>query len=96
MGFALFISSFLPSNPRSSVLFLTKLKNNFLVLFSNKNSYSRLVSTPLSAMKQISKGVYAKEDKELGTVYIKVTKDVEQTAQIIELNGKKIKIIYLK
>ncbi len=96
MMIALMIAFFLPSNPRSAFLFFAKLKNNFFAYFSKKTSYARLATTPLSAMTKMSKGVYAKEDKELGTVYIKITKDAEKTEQIIESNGQKIKIVYIK
>jgi hypothetical protein len=84
------------NSPRLNPFFLAKLKKDFLALFSKKNSYGKLASTPLSAMTPISQGVFAKEDKELGTLYIKVTKEAERSEQILESNGKKIKIIYIK
>ncbi len=96
MLIALVIAFLLPTNPRSTFLFIAKLQRNFSESISKKVASLRLATTPLSAMKQINKGVYAKEDKELGTVYIKVTKDAERTEQILESNGQKIKIIYIK
>jgi hypothetical protein len=86
---ALLIALIFPTNPRSAFLYLAKIKDKFAFL-SQKKSYSNLGKTPAFFMKKISKGVYAKEDKDLGTVYIKFTKDVRWEEKMITVNGQKI------
>jgi uncharacterized protein YycO len=67
---------------------------SYLVRLFPKNNYGKLATIPLSSMTQISKGIYAKEDKELKTVYIRVTKDAQWQEKIIESNGHKILLRY--
>jgi hypothetical protein len=86
----LLIALLLPTNPRSTFLYLVKIKGHFDSLLNQKKTYAYLGKTPTFFMKQISKGIYAKEDKELGTIYIKISKDIQWEEKIINVNGQKI------
>ena len=77
------------NTPRFNISYLAKL-------FPKKNNYGKFTTIPLSSMTPIAKGIYAKEDKELKTVYIRVTKDAEWQEKIIESNGHKILLRYPK
>ncbi len=95
MTIALVIAFFIPTNPRSAFLFLAKLKNNFLAFVSQKTTSESLAKTHLFFMRQIGKGVYAKEDKKLKIIYVRVTKDAELVEKTIEVNGRKILLQYI-
>lgn len=61
-----------------------------------QNTFNAISNIPASQMSMISKGVYAKEDEGLKTVYIRITQDANWDAQIIDYNGQKIKILIPK
>lgn len=62
--------------------------------FAKKLPYKNLLTTPLSAMTPIAQGVYAKEDKDLKTIYVRITKEAKWEEKFIEINGQKILIRY--
>lgn len=83
---------FYPSYPRLNPQFLA----NIAKLFQKKNPYDELKNLPLTAMKKVSKGIYAIEKPTLNTVFVRITKDAEWNETIIEYNGKRFKILLPK
>lgn len=63
----------------------------------NKNeAIKNLSNLPLSQLKPIAKGVYAKEDISNNIYYVRVTKDADFEERIIDYRGQKIKIRFPK
>lgn len=51
---------------------------------------------PTNALNKVAQGVYAKEDSETNTVYIRLTKDIQWETRTIDWNGKKIQALFPK
>ena len=84
--------------PKLNPLFLARIKERMINLFKG-NTDKKLAEKSLSSfstMIKISRGVYAKEDKELQTVYIRITDEAVWDDKIINVNGKKIMLRVLK
>ena len=82
-----------------------KSTQEFIAKNSNKNTVPSTASLnnnlpqnniPVSAMKEVSKGIYAKEDTENNVFYIHITKDMEFEEKILNYNGKQIKLRFPK
>jgi hypothetical protein len=56
----------------------------------------KINNLPLTAMQQLSKGVYAYRDTSDNILYIKVTKDMEYEERVLNYNGKQIKLRFPK
>ncbi len=69
----------------------------FITSFFQKNTidFAKIEQLPVSALKPIGKGIYAKEENG-DVVYIRVTKDVEFEEREINYEGKKIKVRFPK
>jgi hypothetical protein len=61
-----------------------------------QNIINSFNSLPVSTMKSIGTGVYAKEDKKNNTVYIKVNKDAQWEERILIIDGKQVKVRFPK
>ncbi len=92
---------FLASTPRINKTFFANLKNlpnNLIASLSQKsnNAAKKFESLPVSALKPITKGIYAGEDDTGKVVYIRVTNDVEYEEKVINYEGRKIKVRFPK
>jgi len=87
------------------ILFLNDTKNLFASIFkktaettnsSLKNNLKKMDQLPLNAYKIVTKGVYAKEDKETGIIDLRITKDLEFEERKMKINGKEVTIRFPK
>lgn len=93
--FTQFVSKifFIGGTPRINFQFLAKL---FPKKIENQKKMEEYTNLPVIALSNLSKGIYAKEDKQNNIMYIRVTKDAPWQEKIINANGKKILIRLIK
>lgn len=88
------LTNVLPTNIPQSIT--TNIPTNIPPTSIPQSPYDSLINIPASQMNSVAQGVYAKEDTNLKTVYIRMTNDVSWDAQIIDYQGQKIKILVPK
>lgn len=64
---------FYPASPQLNPQFIANVSQ----LFQKKNPYDELKNLPLSAMKKISQGVYAKKEPSLNTTFVRITREAK-------------------
>ena len=95
---------FFGETPRINPNFIASIKN---IPYSIQNiqlakkakidpELEKIEKLPLSEFNKIADGVYAKEDRENNTVYIRVEENIEFEDKIINYNGKQITVKFPK
>ncbi len=93
---------FYPASPRLNPQFLANISKLFQKNHPkgdrplDENSFDELKNLPLTAMKKVSQGVYAKEEPTLNTTFVRITNDARFEIKEFTINEKKINILVPK
>lgn len=63
---------------------------------TQKSKLQEFERLPLTALKPVASGVYAKDDLQNNIVYIKMTSDMQFDEQVMTINGKQVKVRFPK
>lgn len=70
--------------------------NSSAISAQDQKMIQNLDKLPVASLNLIATGIYAKEDKNSSTIYVRVTKDAQWEEKVIEIDGKKITLQFPK
>ncbi len=80
----------------SSRNFIASLINRSNISQNQATAIQQFKQLPVTALKSVTKGIYAQEDKANNIIYVRVTKDVEYESRVFNVNGKQVTVHFPK